>query len=56
MFHYLYDSLELNFCIFTSLWEGAGALVEIFRIQMKIKGKMNMLNVKPTIHDCQNYR
>lgn len=56
VFHYLHDSLEFNFCLFSGVWEGTCVLVEIFRIQMKIKGKMNMLNVKPIIHDCQHNR
>lgn len=55
VFHYLQDSPEFNFGIF--FWRvGRNSdicVVAIFRIQMEIKGKMNMLNAKPIIHDCQ---
>lgn len=56
VFHHLQYSLEFNFCIFSGVWEGTCVSAEIFRIQMTIKGKMNMLNVKPIIHDCQHNR
>lgn len=55
VFHYLHDSLEFNFGIFSGMWGGTWVYT-IFRIQMEIKAKMNMLNVKPIIHDCQHDR
>lgn len=49
VFRYFHDSLEFNSGIFSGVWVETYIRIRIcvvFRIQMEIKGKMNMLNVK----------